>query len=241
MAGRGVASRSENLRSDRNNNNNNTTTKIQMPIALDSYSKHIKLEEPFLLPQPSVGQIAENLRNALRSYSVRYNFDIPQESEHQRQLLRNILTVRGASDPFPPEVDSILAAERASLRTVNSEMLPTVRESITESSFLFSDAIVLHRGDITALVVDAIANAANSALLGCFKPGHTCIDNVIHAKAGPNLRDDCAKIIELQEGNEPRGLCKVTRGYYLPARFVLHTVGPEPHGAVSLISRFISI
>jgi O-acetyl-ADP-ribose deacetylase (regulator of RNase III) len=82
------------------------------------------------------------------------------------------------------------------------------------------------RGDITRLSVDAIVNAANSELLGCFRPGHACIDNAIHSAAGPRLRDDCARIIEIQGHPERTGDAKITRAYHLPSRFVLHTVGP---------------
>ena len=82
------------------------------------------------------------------------------------------------------------------------------------------------QGDITTLAVDAIVNAANAELLGCFHPFHPCIDNAIHAAAGPRLRDDCARIMQAQGVPEETGHAKATRGYNLPARFVLHTVGP---------------
>jgi O-acetyl-ADP-ribose deacetylase (regulator of RNase III) len=75
-----------------------------------------------------------------------------------------------------------------------------------------------------------IVNAANSALLGCFRPLHTCIDNAIHCGAGPRLRDDCATIMALQGHAEPTGHAKVTRGHNLPARYVFHTVGPIANG-----------
>ena len=82
------------------------------------------------------------------------------------------------------------------------------------------------RGDITRLAVDAIVNAANAELLGCFRPGHACIDNAIHSAAGPRLREDCARIMEIQGHPETSGTAKITRAYHLPSRFVLHTVGP---------------
>jgi O-acetyl-ADP-ribose deacetylase (regulator of RNase III) len=69
-------------------------------------------------------------------------------------------------------------------------------------------------------------NAANADLLGCYRPGHTCIDNAIHSAAGPRLRDDCARIVEIQGHRERTGDAKITRAYHLPSRFVLHTVGP---------------
>jgi O-acetyl-ADP-ribose deacetylase (regulator of RNase III) len=77
---------------------------------------------------------------------------------------------------------------------------------------------------------DAIANAANSQLLGCFRPFHACIDNAIHWAAAPRLREECGQIMATQQSEEPTGLAKVTRGYNLPARVVLHTIGPIVQG-----------
>ena len=82
------------------------------------------------------------------------------------------------------------------------------------------------RNDITKMEVDAIVNAANSGMLGCFVPCHGCIDNAIHSAAGLQLRDACAEIMRAQGRPEPAGRAKLTRAYNLPARYVLHTVGP---------------
>jgi O-acetyl-ADP-ribose deacetylase (regulator of RNase III) len=86
--------------------------------------------------------------------------------------------------------------------------------------------VPLWRGDITTLEVGAIVNAANADLLGCFRPDHRCIDNAIHSAAGPRLREDCHVIMSRQRHPERTGTAKATRAYFLPARFVLHTVGP---------------
>lgn len=80
------------------------------------------------------------------------------------------------------------------------------------------------------LKVDAIVNAANSALLGCFIPMHRCIDNAIHSAAGIQLRLACHRLIQEQGQPEPTGRAKITKGYNLPARYVLHTVGPIVSG-----------
>ena len=87
------------------------------------------------------------------------------------------------------------------------------------------------RGDITTLEADAIVNAANSALLGCWLPGHHCIDNAIHTFAGVQLRLACAALMDRQGHAEPTGRVHVTDAYNLPARWVLHTVGPIANGA----------
>ena len=84
----------------------------------------------------------------------------------------------------------------------------------------------LIRNDITKMNVDAIVNAANSALLGCFVPNHTCIDNVIHTFSGVQLRLACREIMQAQGHEEPTGTAKITPGFHLPAKYVLHTVGP---------------
>ncbi len=82
-------------------------------------------------------------------------------------------------------------------------------------------------GDITTFDVDAIVNAANSQMLGCRIPNHRCIDNAIHSASGPRLRDDCATVMAAQSHPEPVGQAKITRGYALPSRYVIHTVGPQ--------------
>ena len=90
--------------------------------------------------------------------------------------------------------------------------------------------VALWQGDITTLRIDAIVNAANDRLLGCFQPLHTCIDNAIHTRAGVQLRDDCWVIMQKQQMSEPTGIAKVTRAYNLPSKFVIHTVGPIVQG-----------
>ncbi len=86
---------------------------------------------------------------------------------------------------------------------------------------------------IAQLDADAIVNAANARLLGCFRPGHNCIDNVIHSAAGLQLREECAAIMRAQGHEEPTGQAKLTGGYNLPARHVLHTVGPIIDGPLT--------
>lgn len=88
----------------------------------------------------------------------------------------------------------------------------------------------LWRGDITTLAVDAIVNAANSGMTGCWAPLHYCIDNAIHTFAGVQLREACANLMAAQGHPEPTAQAKVTDGYNLPARRVIHTVGPIADG-----------
>jgi O-acetyl-ADP-ribose deacetylase (regulator of RNase III) len=122
-------------------------------------------------------------------------------------------------------------------------------KGIEDAEFLFAraggseDAIngmsdtAVWQGDITTLKADAIVNAANSELLGCWVPCHACIDNCIHTYAGVQLRYDCAAIMHVQKFTEPAGQAKITPAYNLPAKYVLHTVGPIITGKVSARDR----
>ena len=97
----------------------------------------------------------------------------------------------------------------------------------------FNHALRLWRGDITTLKVDAIVNAANSQMLGCWVPGHHCIDNAIHTFAGIQLRLECNEIMQGQGHEEPTGCAKITSAYNLPCKHVIHTVGPIADGCPS--------
>lgn len=137
----------------------------------------------------------------------------------RRRLLRSLMNVR-SPEPLKEEYlvlqDELLCAERDEKGVVDVMELPTT-----------SDArIVLWQGDITRLNADAIVNAANSALLGCFSPCHGCIDNAIHSAAGLQLREACNRLMRAQGQEEPTGHAKITKGYNLPCKHVLHTVGP---------------
>ena len=153
--------------------------------------------------------------------------DFPGDEQSQRRLLRSLMNVR---PPLPLDVeflavqDELLLAEREEKGVVDAAALPV---SASDSR------LILWQGDITRLRVDAIVNAANSALLGCFVPCHGCIDNAIHSAAGLQLRDQCSRLMEQQGYPEPTGQAKLTAGYNLPARYVLHTVGPIIQGRVS--------
>ncbi|WP_460065302.1 macro domain-containing protein [Streptomyces sp. YKOK-I1] len=165
----------------------------------------------------------------------------------RRRLLRALLTVRGPG-PLPEgadrELDALLGAERQLRPTVPALELRTIEEEFPGTPFPAAAETVLWRGDITTLTADAVVNAANSELLGCFRPLHPCIDNALHSAAGPRLRDDCHTIVTAQGALEPTGTAKITRGHHLPARHVLHTVGPvvrgrpQPRDAQALASSY---
>lgn len=151
----------------------------------------------------------------------------PREDAAQRRLLRSLMNVRPPR-PLNPRFlqvqDELLSAEREAKGVVEADSLPATAAN---------PRIALWRGDITRLAVDAIVDADNAALLGCFCPCHGCIDNAIHSAAGLQLRDECNEIMTAQGRPEPVGKAKLTKGYNLPAKFVLHTVGPIVQGRVT--------
>jgi len=150
--------------------------------------------------------------------------------EELRSKVRALLTVR-APLPFPEwfndDFDKILQYELLNRDLVDTEKLPTIAEQFPMTQFKGKEKCVLWRGDISLLQVDAIVNAANSAMLGCFIPFHRCIDNIIHSRSGPQLRDDCSAIIKKQDCFEQVGWAKITRAYNLPSKYVIHTYGPD--------------
>ncbi|OQR62078.1 Appr-1-p processing protein [Streptomyces maremycinicus] len=217
-------------------------------LPLAAYRGAVALDEPFrpsVAPAPA-GQLDQHVRAALRlllgtepavSLLVLPPGSSP-DTEHldaaaARRLLRAVLTVRPPG-PLPEgagdTVDRVLGAERLLRTGVTALHLPTIAEEFPGTAFPAARHTALWRGDITTLVTDALVNAANSALLGCFRPLHACIDNAVHHAAGPRLRDDCHTVVGLQGAAEPTGGAKITRGYHLPARHVLHTVGPVVDG-----------
>lgn len=140
--------------------------------------------------------------------------------KERRDFLQGLMNTR---PPVPIDTvwlkvqDAFLSQEREEEGVTRSSELPACEGT---------PQLVLWQGDITRLEVDAIVNAANAQLLGCFIPNHTCIDNVIHARAGFQLRLACHELMQAQGHEEPTGQAQITSGYNLPARYVVHTVGP---------------
>ena len=153
-----------------------------------------------------------------------YAESFPRDAVSQRRLLRVLMNLRPPlplRQDFLELQDALLSAEREEKGVVDIWTLPSAAAD---------PRLILWQGDITRLQVDAVVNAANSALLGCFHPCHGCIDNAIHSAAGLQLREECHRVMEVQEHEEAVGQAKLTSGYNLPARYVLHTVGPLTNG-----------
>ena len=153
----------------------------------------------------------------------------PVNAVEQRRLLRSLMNARWpgwASEEFLEMQDELLLEESQERGIVDVMEIPVIEDEYPCYEIKNSKRISLWQGDITRLKIDAIVNAANSQLLGCFIPCHGCIDNVIHSAAGIQLRNECAEIMNAQGHEEPVGKAKITKGYNLPAKHIIHTVGP---------------
>ena len=153
------------------------------------------------------------------------DLSIPAETEGQRQLLRGLMNIRApqnANADFLKTQDEYLQGE-------------TAAKGITDIADLIpiQPGLYLWQGDITTLKCDAIVNAANSGMTGCYIPNHRCIDNAIHTFAGVELRLACEELMEQQGYPEPSGQAKITPAFNLPSTYVLHTVGPIIDGRVT--------
>ena len=153
------------------------------------------------------------------------NIPLPSSEAEQKRLLRGLMNVRPPhpiGQEFLQLQDEYLQEEQRRRGVTDWRTLSPIR-----------DGLYLWRGDITTLRCDAIVNAANSALLGCFYPCHGCIDNAIHTFAGVQLRLYLDEQMKEQGHDEPVGQAKLTPAFNLPCRYVLHTVGPYVGGRLT--------
>ena len=151
--------------------------------------------------------------------------ELPQDEYNQKRLLRSLFNIRmpkAVSDEFITIQDEYLQEETACKGITDIADLVPVQEGV-----------YLWQGDITTLKCDAIVNAANSQMLGCFNPCHGCIDNAIHTYAGVQLRNACYELMTAQSHEEPTGQAKITPAFNLPCKYVIHTVGPIVDGRLT--------
>lgn len=169
------------------------------------------------------------IQSLLKEKTEYRDLSIPAEPESQRQLLRGLMNIRTSQSvgaDFLQTQDAYLQSE-------------TAAKGITDIADLtpIQPGLYLWQGDITTLKCDAIVNAANSGMTGCYIPNHRCIDNAIHTFAGVELRLACAELMEQQGYPEPTGQAKITPAFNLPCRYVLHTVGPIINGRVTKVDK----
>lgn len=168
----------------------------------------------------------EYLIRALLQEQPRYSdMEIPADEREQKLLLRALFNVRM---PVPVDGD-FLSVQDAYLQEALRKRGITDYAALTPAQ----EGVYLWQGDITTLRCDAIVNAANSQMLGCFCPNHGCIDNAIHTFAGVQLRLACAELMRARGHEERTGTAKITPAFNLPSRYVLHTVGPIVQGRLT--------
>jgi len=165
--------------------------------------------------------------------SIQYK-DMKVAKEERRKVLRSLMNIRMPRKMNPDIIkvlDEFLLEEAKAKGIVMITDIQTVKEKY-HSSMKYADKISIWQGDITRLASDAIVNAANSQMLGCFVPCHKCIDNAIHSAAGIELREECNRLINIEKQKyngrfeEPTGSARITKAYNLPCKAVIHTVGP---------------
>ena len=174
--------------------------------------------------------------------SVKYkNLEMPADIEDKKVLLRSLMNVRPpkeTSDEILKVQDEYLTERNKEKGIVYLKDIKTIKETIN-SKHPYSQKISVWQGDITRLSCDAIVNAANSQMLGCFVPMHTCIDNCIHTFAGIQLRNECNKIMNEfrkkygDDYEQPTAVPIITDGYNLPAKKVIHVAGPIVTGTLT--------
>ena len=177
-------------------------------------------------------QRLDTLVEAFKADSVQYkDLQMPADTEGKRRILRSLMNIR-----MPKKLDdSVLAVQDEYLRErirengiVTLSKIPVIRNGMS-----------IWQGDITRLAVDAIVNAANSQMLGCFVPMHTCIDNCIHTFAGVQLRAECNRQMNQlrirygRDDEQPTAVPMLTDGYNLPAKKIVHIVGPIVEGQLT--------
>lgn len=152
---------------------------------------------------------------------------LPDGLSEEEALWLNIRALMNVRPPWPA-TDEFLATQDELLQILIADAGIHTAEDATPSPD--DDRLLLWKGDITTLEVDAIVNAANSAMTGCWAPLHYCIDNAIQTYAGIQMRAECAALMEEQGHSEPTAQAKVTSAYNLPSKWVIHTVGPIANG-----------
>ncbi len=165
------------------------------------------------------------IRNLIREQRRFHGMEIEQDETSVRRQLRSLMNVRMAA-PITKEFEEV---QDAYLQKVNGDRGIVSLSDLTETE----PGIYLWQGDITRLAVDGIVNAANSGMTGCYQPCHNCIDNCIHTYAGIQLRNYCQELMDEQGYEEPTGKAKITPGFNLPCKYVLHTVGPIVQGGLT--------
>lgn len=163
---------------------------------------------------------------------------IPYDEKDKKILYRSLCNIRKPNKISNEylEIENEYLQEELNLKKITQiEDIELVNETIPNNNLKYKDKICLWNGDITTLKIDAIVNAANSQGLGCFVPCHKCIDNQINSNSGISLRLECDKIMKEKDYCLNTGETFITKAYNLPAKYVIHTVGPIIYNEVTKI------
>ena len=158
-------------------------------------------------------------------------FEEPVTLEEKEKVWRGLCNIREPkpiSEEYLKVQDDYLQERLKSVEITLSKDLPTVGQIYSNSKLKYKDKMVLWKGNITQLKIDCIVNAANSKGLGCFQPMHNCIDNQIQTYSGVQMRLECFEYMKNANYDLglPTGEAFITKGYNLPCKYVIHTVGP---------------
>ena len=200
-------------------------------LQIQDYQQEIQLQQQYQKPQSNETDIQLQCQEILNELIPQYSSKISKQKS-----IDHWMNYRAFMNQIEPTECNELCNNEELMNKINQMLnslnrpiydyhsIPTLKDQ--QNEILFGEKMSVWKGDITTLQIDAIVNAANDQLLGCFRPHHHCIDNCIHTFAGPQLRRDCWKIMSKQQFNEPTGCAKITKAYNLPSKYVVHTVGP---------------
>lgn len=173
------------------------------------------------IQEERLSYLLEFLKNESEHYK---NIETPKTEDGKRKLLRSLMNVRLPK----PLSEEILQVQDEYLKECIEELGIVKLKDVPLAKGILS----IWQGDITRLEVDAIVNAANSQMLGCFIPMHTCIDNCIHTFSGMQLRVECAEKMQVfrkvygEHYEQATAIPMLTEAYNLPSKKIIHVVGP---------------
>ncbi|MFY9262648.1 MAG: Appr-1-p processing protein [Actinomycetaceae bacterium] len=204
-------------------------------LPLADYRDVIELDEPFPVPKDDPRTNYHLLMTALsglrnKHYTGTSSVAHLSTDEGLLRWLEAELSVRepGPIDPITSRaINTLLYRHVGKHGRVEAMNLRRVSEMIPNCDYGPALETVLYTGDMRQLVVDAVVNTATPGLDGCPIPLHDCLDSVLHQQAGPWMRNDTNTIREIAKKDAlSPGDVVMTRGYRLPAKYVIHTTGP---------------
>lgn len=218
---------------------NSENIEVRHALKINEYASDIQLFDAYEAPAQKLSleereTIVDQLFLSIYKGVEEFDLASMEDYEEKRSMLHGVINTL---EPHTLNTEDIELLNKLLQAELLDKKLTSTQELMKLDGFEMGDTqIKMWQGDISTLKVDAIVNAANNQMMGCWQPLHACIDNVIHTAAGVQLRDDCHLIMEKQGFEEPTGRAKITRAYNLPSKYVLHTVGPIVQGQVTSLN-----